>query len=240
MAESQFTNAPELTVSELSGALKRAIEDQFGYVRVRGEISDYRGPHTSGHAYFCLKDSAARIDAVVWKGTFVPHENQAAKRAWRSSPPARSPPFRASQAYQIVIEQLEPAGVGALMALLEERRKKFAAEGLFDAARKQKAALSAARHRHRHLADRRGDPRHPAPPRRPLPAPRAGLAGAGAGRNLGRRSRRGHRGFNALTPGRHNSAARPADRRARRRFARRPLELQRGEVVRAAARAQFR
>ncbi|MEA2861859.1 MAG: exodeoxyribonuclease large subunit, partial [Methylobacteriaceae bacterium] len=53
---SPVSNAPELTVSELSAALKRTVEDRFGYVRVRGEISNYRGPHSSGHAYFCLKD----------------------------------------------------------------------------------------------------------------------------------------------------------------------------------------
>src|ERR1700679_1691794 len=64
------TNSPEVTVTELSGALKRAIEDRFGYVRVRGEISNYRGPHSSGHCYFCLKDDGARIDAVIWKGSF--------------------------------------------------------------------------------------------------------------------------------------------------------------------------
>ena len=65
------TNTPELTVSELSGALKRTLEDRFGFVRVRGEISNYRGPHSSGHAYFCLKDQNARIDAVIWKSTFA-------------------------------------------------------------------------------------------------------------------------------------------------------------------------
>ena len=63
-------NAPEFSVSELSNALKRAIEDRFGYVRVRGEISDYRGPHSSGHVYFGLKDAGARLDAVIWKGVF--------------------------------------------------------------------------------------------------------------------------------------------------------------------------
>jgi len=67
-AESK-SNAAEYTVSELSGALRRTIEDAFGHVRVRGEISGYRGPHASGHAYFCLKDDRARLDAVVWKGT---------------------------------------------------------------------------------------------------------------------------------------------------------------------------
>ena len=60
------TNSPEMTVSELSGAIKRALEDGFGYVRLRGEISGYRGPHSSGHAYFGLKDDKAKIDAVIW------------------------------------------------------------------------------------------------------------------------------------------------------------------------------
>ncbi len=65
MSESP-SNTPELTVSELSSALKRTIEDRFGLVRVRGEVSNYRGPHSSGHAYFSLKDEGARIDAVIW------------------------------------------------------------------------------------------------------------------------------------------------------------------------------
>jgi exodeoxyribonuclease VII large subunit len=76
------SNAAEFTVSEISAALKRTVEDAFGNVRVRGEISGYRGPHTSGHAYFSLKDDRAKIDAVVWKMTlqrlkFKPEE------AWR-------------------------------------------------------------------------------------------------------------------------------------------------------------
>ena len=108
--------------------------------------------------------------------------------------------------YQIVIETLEPAGVGALMALLEERKKKLAAEGLFDAARKQLLPFLPRGDRRRHVADRRGHPRHPASPRRPLSAPRAGLAGAGAGRRLGRGSR-----------GRHPRLQRAAGRRARSR-----------------------
>src|SRR6201996_7514964 len=65
------TNAPELSVTELSGALKRTIEDRFAYVRVRGEVSNYRGPHSSGHVYFRLKDQNARIDAVIWKSAFA-------------------------------------------------------------------------------------------------------------------------------------------------------------------------
>ncbi|MGA8587356.1 MAG: exodeoxyribonuclease VII large subunit, partial [Roseiarcus sp.] len=136
-ADARATNAPEITVSELSGALKRAIEDRFGYVRVRGEISGYRGPHSSGHAYFSLKDANARLDAVIWRTAFQrlrlkPEEGLEVVATGKLTT------FPGKSSYQIVIEALELAGVGALMALLEARRKKLAAEGLFDAARKRK------------------------------------------------------------------------------------------------------
>src|SRR6476661_5561558 len=129
-------NVPEWTVSELSSALKRSIEDNFGYVRVRGEISGFKGAHSSGHCYFALKDENARIEAVVWKGNFArmrfkPEEGMEVVATGRlTTYPGRS-------TYQIVIESLAPAGLGALMALLEERKKRLAAEGLFDPARKQ-------------------------------------------------------------------------------------------------------
>jgi exodeoxyribonuclease VII large subunit len=135
MSESP-SNTPEFTVSELSGALKRTIEDRFGFVRVRGEISNYRGPHSSGHAYFSLKDESARIDAVVWKGTFARLKTKP-QEGLEVIATGKVTTFPGKSAYQIVIETLEPAGVGALRALLEERRRKLAAEGLFDAARKQ-------------------------------------------------------------------------------------------------------
>ena len=130
------SNLLELTVTELSGALKRTIEDRFGLVRVRGEISNYRGPHSSGHAYFNLKDDSARIDAVVWKTTFArlkvkPQEGLEVIATGKVTT------FPGKSSYQIVIESIEPAGIGALMALLEARRKALAAEGLFDAARKR-------------------------------------------------------------------------------------------------------
>ncbi|MFD1333321.1 exodeoxyribonuclease VII large subunit, partial [Methylopila musalis] len=130
------TNAPDVTVSELSQALKRTVEDAFGYVRVRGEISGYRGPHSSGHAYFALKDEGAKIDAVVWRGSFSklrfkPEEGMEVIATGRLTT------YPGKSAYQIVIDALEPAGVGALMALLEERRRKLAAEGLFDRERKR-------------------------------------------------------------------------------------------------------
>ena len=130
------SNAAEYTVSEISGALKRTVEDTFGHVRVRGEISGYRGPHSSGHAYFALKDDRARLEAVVWKGTmgrlkFRPEEGMEVIATGKLTT------YPGSSKYQIVIDNLEPAGAGALMALLEERRRRLAAEGLFDAGRKQ-------------------------------------------------------------------------------------------------------
>jgi len=134
--EQDRVNIPEWSVSELSAALKRTVEDAYGYVRVRGEISGYRGPHSSGHCYFSLKDEGARIDAVIWKGVFgrirfKPEEGLEVIATGRLTT------YPGKSSYQIVIDRLEPAGVGALMALLEERKKKLAAEGLFDEARKQ-------------------------------------------------------------------------------------------------------
>jgi exodeoxyribonuclease VII large subunit len=130
------TNAPPLSVTELSSALKRTIEDRFGYVRVRGEISNYRGPHSSGHAYFSLKDQGARIDAVIWKGVFS-RMRVRPEEGLEVIATGKITTFPGKSAYQIIVEAMEPAGVGALMALLEARRLKLAGEGLFDAARKQ-------------------------------------------------------------------------------------------------------
>jgi exodeoxyribonuclease VII large subunit len=129
-------NAPEFTVSELSSALKRTVEDRFGHVRVRGEITGFRGPHSSGHCYFALKDENAKIEAVIWKFAharmrFKPQEGLEVIATGKLTT------YPNSSKYQIVIEALEPAGIGALMALMEERKKKLAAEGLFDETRKQ-------------------------------------------------------------------------------------------------------
>jgi exodeoxyribonuclease VII large subunit len=132
------TNAPEITVSELASALKRAIEDRFGYVRVRGEISGYRGRQSSGHAYFCLKDANARLDAVIWRTT-LQRMRLKPEEGLEVVATGRLTTFPGKSTYQIVIDALELAGVGALMALLEARRRKLAEEGLFDAARKRKA-----------------------------------------------------------------------------------------------------
>src|SRR5215212_10056450 len=130
------TNAPEWSVSDLAQALRRTLEDNFGHVRLRGEISGYRGPHGSGHVHFSLKDADACIDAVIWRSAFArlrfrPQEGLEVIATGKITT------FAGKSKYQIVIDGIEPAGVGALMALLDERRRKLAAEGLFDAARKK-------------------------------------------------------------------------------------------------------
>lgn len=130
------TNLTEFSVSELSGSIKRTIENAFDHVRVRGEISGYRGPHSSGHAYFSLKDDKARIDAVIWKGSFSKLKYRP-EEGMEVIATGRVTTFPGSSKYQIVIEQMEPAGAGALMALIEERKRRLGAEGLFDPARKQ-------------------------------------------------------------------------------------------------------
>jgi len=136
MSDLSKSNAPALSVSELSAALKRTVEDRFGFVRVRGEISNYRGPHASGHAYFCLKDQTARIDAVIWKGVFAKLKTKP-REGLEVVATGKVTTYPGKSTYQIVVEALEPAGIGALMALVEERRRKLAAEGLFDEARKR-------------------------------------------------------------------------------------------------------
>jgi exodeoxyribonuclease VII large subunit len=129
-------NSPALTVSELSGALKRTIESAFGQVRVRGEISGFKR-HASGHCYFTLKDENACIDAVIWRtsaGTlgFRPEDGAEVIATGKlTTYPGRSK-------YQIVVDRMELAGEGALLALLDKRRKALAAEGLFDPDRKRK------------------------------------------------------------------------------------------------------
>jgi exodeoxyribonuclease VII large subunit len=130
------TNTPELTVSELAGALKRTVEERFGLVRVRGEIGSWRGPASSGHAYFCLKDEGARLDAVIWKGVLSRLKTKP-EEGLEVIATGRLTTFPGKSSYQLIIEALEPAGVGALMALLDERRRRLVAEGLFDSSRKR-------------------------------------------------------------------------------------------------------
>ncbi|MCE4226396.1 exodeoxyribonuclease VII large subunit [Methylobacterium sp. C25] len=130
------SNAPEWSVGDLASALKRTLEDAFGHVRLRGEISGYRGPHGSGHAYFSLKDGSAKIDAVVWKGV-LGRLRQKPKEGLEVLVTGKVTTFAGKSSYQIIVDSMEPAGVGAWMALLEERKKLLAAEGLFAAERKR-------------------------------------------------------------------------------------------------------
>ena len=131
------SNLPEFSVSELSAAIKGTLERAYGYVRLRGEISGFRGKHASGHCYFTLKDDRARIEAVIWRST-VPGLRIKPAEGLEVIATGRVTTYPGSSRYQIVIDALEPAGVGALMALIEERKRKLGQEGLFDEARKRK------------------------------------------------------------------------------------------------------
>src|SRR5208282_5011486 len=133
--EPQLNNLPELTVSELATALKRTIEDAYGYVRVRGELGKV-SYHSNGHVYFDLKDERASIAGVIWRNV-MPRIKLKLEAGLEVVLTGRLTTYPGRSQYQIVVETLEPAGLGALMALLEERKQRLGAEGLFDEARKQ-------------------------------------------------------------------------------------------------------
>jgi exodeoxyribonuclease VII large subunit len=128
-------NAPEFTVSELSGAVKRVIEGEFGLVRVRGEVGRVSRP-ASGHMYFDLKDDRSVIAAISWKGQ-VARMQVRPEEGMEVVAKGRMTTFPGQSKYQLIVEDVAPAGAGALMAMLEARRKKLAAEGLFDESRKR-------------------------------------------------------------------------------------------------------
>jgi exodeoxyribonuclease VII large subunit len=129
-------NAPEFTVSELSGAVKRVIEGEFGHVRVRGEVGRVSRPR-SGHVYLDLKDDRAVLSGVIWKGVAARLSVQP-EEGMEVVATGRMTTFAGQSRYQVVIDDIKPAGMGALMALLEKRRKALEAEGLFAAERKKK------------------------------------------------------------------------------------------------------
>lgn len=128
-------NAAPLSISEISALLKRTVEDRFGFVRVRGELSGVKRA-ASGHLYLCLKDEGARLDGVMWKGNagrlpFRPEDGvEVIATGKLTTYPGRSN-------YQIVIDRMEIAGEGALLALLAKTKARLEAEGLFDRARKR-------------------------------------------------------------------------------------------------------
>ncbi len=128
-------NLVELTVSELSGQVKRLVEDSFGRVRVRGELGRVSRP-ASGHVYFDVKDDKAVLSGVMWKGTAQKLAMQP-EQGLEVIVTGKLTTFAGQSRYQMIVEAMEPAGEGALMALLEARKKQLAAEGLFDESRKQ-------------------------------------------------------------------------------------------------------
>ena len=126
----QGINEPEFSVSEISNAIKRLIEEEFSYVRIRGEIGRVSLPR-SGHVYLDLKDEKSVIAGVIWKGVAdklmtKPEEGMEVIARGRVTT------FGGQSKYQIIIDDLRPAGVGALMAMLEKRKKQFQAEGIFN------------------------------------------------------------------------------------------------------------
>jgi len=128
-------NQPEYTVSELSGAVKRVIEGEFGLVRVRGEVGRVSRP-ASGHLYFDLKDDRSVIAAISWKGQ-VARMQVRPEEGMEVIATGRMTTFPGQSKYQLIVDDVAPAGAGALMAMLEKRRAALQAEGLFDPARKK-------------------------------------------------------------------------------------------------------
>ncbi len=135
MPEAVRVNSPEVTVSELSASLKRTLEDAYGYVRVRGELGKV-SYHSNGHVYFDLKDERACIAGVVWRST-AGRMKLKLETGLEVVASGRITTYAGRSQYQLIVESVEPAGLGALMALLDERKRRLAAEGVFDEARKQ-------------------------------------------------------------------------------------------------------
>ncbi|NTU76528.1 MAG: exodeoxyribonuclease VII large subunit, partial [Alphaproteobacteria bacterium] len=129
------SNLPEFTVSDLSRQVKRVVEERFGLVRVRGEIGECK-LHSSGHLYLSLKEGHDVLASVCWKGQ-VSRLGLRPETGMEVVCTGRLTTYAGQSKYQLVVESMALAGVGALLKLLEERRKKLAAEGLFEAARKK-------------------------------------------------------------------------------------------------------
>ena len=132
---SEGANAPEFSVSEISGAIKRLIEGEFAHVRIRGEVGRVSRPR-SGHLYLDLKDDKSVINGIIWKGVASRLQVQP-EEGMEVVAVGRLTTFPGQSRYQIIIEEIRPAGVGALMAMLEKRKQMLAAEGLFAPERKK-------------------------------------------------------------------------------------------------------
>src|SRR5579875_1782322 len=129
------SNIPEYTVSEISGAVKRTLEGAFGRVRVRGEVMELKR-YSSGHIYFCLKDENARLSGVIWKSA-VSRLGLMPENGVEVIATGRISSYGERSSYQFIVERIEYAGAGALLARIEMLKQRLAAEGLFDAARKR-------------------------------------------------------------------------------------------------------
>ena len=193
MASDSTHNIREYSVSELAGAVKRVIEDGFGFVRVKGELGRVTRCGV-GHLYLDLKDENATISGVVWKGA-AQLSRVEPEQGMEVVATGQAHNFPRQSKYQIIIDSLEPAGAGALMAILEERKKRLAAEGLFDAARKRPIPFLPEVIGVVDLAFGRRHSRHPSPSPRPLPAPCRRLADACAGKGRGDSDRGGDQGL---------------------------------------------
>ncbi|HEY6431922.1 MAG TPA: exodeoxyribonuclease VII large subunit, partial [Acetobacteraceae bacterium] len=129
-----LTNIPEYTVSELSGAVKRALESGFGRIRVRGEVTECKR-YPSGHIYFSLKDDGAKLAGVIWKST-VARLGMQPENGVEVIATGRITGYAERSSYQLIVERMEYAGVGALLARIEMLRQRLTAEGLFETTRK--------------------------------------------------------------------------------------------------------
>src|SRR5688572_11439156 len=134
-ARAQKSNVPELSVSELALSLKRTLEETYGRIRVRGELSGLKLA-SSGHLYGDIKDEDAVVNIVCWK-TSLPRLSVKPEDGLEVIVTGRVSSYPKSSRYQIIVDSMEVAGEGALLKMLEDRRKKLAAEGLFDADRKK-------------------------------------------------------------------------------------------------------
>ncbi len=135
MNEPVLTNLPEFTVSEISGAVKRTLETTFGRIRVRGEITELKR-YPSGHIYFSLKDEGGKISGIVWKFT-VPRLGLEPENGIEVIATGKISAYSDRSSYQLIVERMEFAGAGALLAKIELLRARLAAEGLFEATRKR-------------------------------------------------------------------------------------------------------
>jgi exodeoxyribonuclease VII large subunit len=133
--ESIMQELPVYSITEISQNLKQTVEMTYGHIRVKGEISGLKR-HTSGHIYFALKDADAVLDAVSWRGS-LKDTSVALEDGLEIIATGRLTTYPGRSKYQIVVEQFEASGQGALLKLLEERKTRLAAEGLFEAGRKK-------------------------------------------------------------------------------------------------------